>query len=124
MTEMDKAKAVAVRKDLVEMVEKVADLHGLEGHVGRATYDPRLGTYTPQVWFSEPGYEQRQFEEDAVRVGLEPSDFGRVFLYHDVEYRIDQIKPQSPKFPVIVTRLDDQTKRKFTLDAVFSALGR
>jgi len=73
--------------------------------------------------YKEPG----GFRHRAAQVGLPVEAWGKTVRVRGERYRIEDVKPRNRKYPVIATRLSDNSRRKmgvgYVLDSLRSACG-
>ncbi len=62
--------------------------------------------------------EKAMFEVLAPHFGLEPSDYGRSFKTRDEMFRIVEINPNRPKYPISAERVSDGRNFKFPAENV------
>lgn len=61
------------------------------------------------------------FIQDARRLGVDPSCWGKKFTHLGVNYKVTGIKTRNRKYPILATRLNDGTSMKLPLRMVAGA---
>ena len=122
MEQITKASAKQLAKECEDALKAVAERHGLTVAYkgGRFT----SSTFTPKLEFATPGNDREAFEREASWVGLEATDFNKVFVYLGESYKIMGINMRARRYPINVKRLSDGQSMKFTEQAVLRGLGR
>lgn len=94
-----------------------------------ASYTPHSAILSIEIAYTDAQgramdeYSQALIEHGAA-YGLLPDDLGRTFAWNGVRYRITGLKMANHKYPVLVSRVSDDDKRKFPAETVRKALGR
>ena len=105
-----------VHERLVEKLNSLAEELGLSLDFGGVKYNTTNGTFKTSITLTCEADNGMpiSFEHDAPRVGLEKSDFGKVFNYNGNSYEIVNIKPKNRKYPIIVNQLRNGKTYKFS----------
>lgn len=105
-------------------VEDVNRLYGVKIRVGGGNYGDARANLKCQIDILDASgasnAAKAQFDAWAGLLGLSLSDFGRRFMFRGVEYEINGVNPNAPKFAVSAMRVYDKKQFKFPVAAVRS----
>jgi len=124
--EMSRDSVDFIHKRLVTQLNLLADELGLSLDIGRVTYSPTSGTFKSSLVLTCETADgmPTSFESDAVRVGLDKSDWGRIFNMNGKQYEIVDVKPRNRKYPIIGKDLRSGKNYKFTVSQVKTSLDK
>lgn len=118
----DKPTLNILRAKLAAALKEVADSTGLKIEVGSCRFNSNIASFKLEVaTVGQNGQvnsrEAEAFKREAHFFGLQPTDLGRSFRSGGHTYKITGLKPNSPRFPVLATRMDGKGF-KFPSDSV------
>lgn len=108
----DNSNLRAVRKDMEEALKAVAAKHGIGIQIEpKKLTSKSLEFETTFALKRADGtimtQDRANFEANASRCGLSPSDFGREFLHKRDVFRIAGLRPGAWRFPIVGVRVRD-----------------
>lgn len=127
METFDRTAIRAIKQDMRDALESVAEKHGIsiEVPVGGSFYPTRANVKVEVSTFGEDGQAKSKKADDfailATRYGLDPSDLGRTFKQGRHTFTVIGLNPRAHKFPINCDR-DDGKKFKFPSSTVKYAL--
>ena len=103
-----KSKVQQLREDMNKALAAVGKKHGVTITAGNARFDDLSVTFKTEAKVNSVAggkpVAQAEFERNARLVGLDPKDFGRVFIgASGVKFTVSGVKPRNRKYPVIAT---------------------
>ncbi len=118
---IDRNTARQLSAEVEAALQAVADRHGLVVKMGGGKFDSN--TYVPKVEFKTADADSSEFEMFASSYGLDPEDFGKVFVYGPGDrYKITGVAPRNHRFPILVEKVDSGKGYKFPSETVRKAL--
>lgn len=117
----------AVRKEMQEALQAVADKHGIGIEIqNKKLTNLSLEFETTFAIKKADGtvmtQDRSNFETHASRCGLSPSDFGREFTFKRDAYKIAGLRPGAWRFPIVGLRVRDGKEYCFPASVVSASL--
>jgi len=111
------------RKQVLAQLQSLADQSGVVIKDGRGSYSPteytfKLSFFVPESDGNVLTPEAQDLKDYANTFGLKPSDLFREFEYGGETCKVMGLKPNRPKFPILIKKIQSGKMFKFNEELV------
>ena len=99
----------AIKQDVKLAMREIEEKHGVTFNFGNGTFDTTEWSFKAK--FVMDGKQGDAFANKAMRVGIDPTLYGKEIAIQGERFTIIDINPRAPKFPIIIKGADGRRLR-------------